>query len=125
MEPGTPRPRVAERVAHSFMVRYRTTQGPSRWLVTQLTDFSRTRAWFLAENPLAVGGTLAAQLLLPASREPVSVQARVMWVRTTARGRIGLADVGVAFEAIDAKARQAVEAAVAHFVRLQQRGPAA
>ena len=114
--------RRSPRIAHSFVARYWPKKGESRSLVTQLKDFSGTGARFLTEHAFAVGDALAMQLLLPVSKEPVSVQARVMWVRTTARGKIGLMDVGVAFDAIDVKAQQVIDAAVAHFVRLQQSG---
>ena len=70
--------RRAPRVSHPFMIRYRPLgTDPAGWLVSPLQDLSRGGARFLSERPFYVGMVLEAQLLLPFSRDPMPLEARV------------------------------------------------
>lgn len=101
------------RVAHPFMVRY---YWQDSWHISPLKDFSASGARFVSEYPFAAGELLDAQLILPLARQPIAARARVVWVKPSS---LGLAELGVTFELGDTEAKQAIEAAVAHFLRKQ------
>lgn len=103
------------RVAHPFMVRYQCQES---WHVSPLKDFSTTGARFVADYPFTQGEVLDAQMIFPLARQPIAVRARIVWMKPT---QWGLVELGVTFELGDAEAKQAIEAAVAHFLRKQER----
>ena len=110
--------RMAPRVPHPFMIRYRLLAvGSEDWMVSPLRDLSGGGARFLSERPFAVGSLLETQLRLPASRDPILLRARVTWAKPW---RSKIADIGVTFEVDDSRKRDAINDAV---VRLLQRRP--
>ena len=110
--------RRSPRIRRSFMVRYRSPGLlEAVWLVSPLRDLSSGGARFLSERPFAVGSLLETQLLLPASRDPILLRARVTWAKPW---RFKIAEIGVTFEVDDSKKQDAINDAV---VRLLQRRP--
>lgn len=107
--------RLAERVAHAFVVRYKFIwAGEAMWSVSTLRNFSRVGARFLSERLFGEGDKLVLQLLLPTFKEPVWVRARVIWTKPAQWGTFGL---GVAFEPTEAAARKAITDAADFFLR--------
>jgi Tfp pilus assembly protein PilZ len=106
--------RHAPRITQAFMVRYRAPTGsrPS-WLVAPLRDLSSGGARFLSEGAFDVGDELEIQLLLPLSREPVSLPARVAWVKSAP---LGMVELGVTFNPGDVRVQQTIDAAVLRFL---------
>jgi Tfp pilus assembly protein PilZ len=114
-EPAQPDKRQAPRISHSFMVRYRIpTAGKGVWLTSTLRDLSRGGARFRTDRAFAVGSTMDIQLLLPASPQPVALEARVAWAKAAALGTI---ELGVTFNPGDTGIQQVLDAAVTHFLR--------
>ena len=104
------------RVAHGFMVRYRRPSDRG-WSVSPLRDLSSSGARFLSEQVLPVGTTLDLQLVLPTTKEPLALQARVARIIP---GPMDLAEYGVIFE-VNAAGVQEIVAALAHFLRKQDK----
>ena len=106
--------RRAMRIIRSFIVRYPSlASGPGFWLVSTLRNFSTGGARFFCERTFQVGETMIAQLILPTSREPVVLKARVVWTKPSP---FGMADLGVSFEPSDAHAKQALTNAANFFL---------
>ena len=117
-EPGSPEQRRLPRVNRSFMVRYRAAgQAQGNWFVSPLRDLSSHGARFLSEQPFAVGSLLEVALVLPTMPKPILVQANVVWTKPW---RIGLTELGIAFDAGDDVTRQ-LQASVARFLRKETR----
>jgi len=102
--------RRAPRVARGFMVRYRRAGSGGQWAVSSLKDLSRGGARFSADIALEPGDTLDLQLMLPVSRDPVAVKAKVAWARA---GVFGTTEIGVAFDVGDGAILRTLDAAVA------------
>lgn len=114
-ESAPPDKRQAPRISHAFMVRYRVpTAGKGVWLVSTLRDLSRGGARFRTDQVFAVGSTMDIQLLLPASPQPVALEARVAWAKAAPLGTV---ELGVTFDPKDTGIQQALDAAVTHFLR--------
>ena len=110
--------RQAPRIARGFMVRYRPAENAAAlWSVSPLRDLSRTGARFLAESAFPVRTVLELQLVLPMTKQPVAIRGRVAWLKP---GPLSLMEHGVAFETIGPETQQAVDAAVAHFLKRQR-----
>ena len=109
--------RAAQRIARSFLVRYHAQEGQGMaWDTAPLRDFSETGARFLAQSACQQGDALILQLILPMSREPVWVTARVVWVKPV---QWEMQELGVAFEPGDDQTKQAIAAAAAFFQKRQ------
>jgi len=67
----------------------------------------------MCEGAFAMGSTLELQLILPISREPVSLLARVTWTKP---GPWDLIEHGVAFDEAGAGVQETIDAAVAYFL---------
>ncbi len=107
------------RVAHAFMVRYRGAEPYQRaWLVSPLHDFNQLGVRFIADRPCEIGESLELQLLLPVTLQPVVTTGKVMWTRPA---RLGLTEVGVAFDPVQEDAQRVLAAAVEHFRRREDR----
>ena len=112
--------RRSPRINRSFMVRYRasgTSEGAT-WLISPLRELSSGGARFLSERGQAVGNVLEFQLILPMSSQPVSLKARVAWVKP---GPLSMVELGVTFDPGDAAIQQMIDDAVAHFLRKKGR----
>ena len=107
--------RQHSRITRGFMVRYRNGIGlEAPWFVSPLRDLSGTGARFLSECALSAGDSVALQLILPLSQQPVCVGARVTWVKPV---QFRLVEVGVEFTDQEVPAQQAIDQAVQHFLR--------
>jgi len=104
------------RIAHGFMVRYRRPSDRG-WSVSPLRDLSSSGARFLSEQAFPVGTTLNLQLVLPTTKEPLALQARVARVTP---GPMDLAEYGVTFE-VNAAGVQEIVTAVTHFLHKQDK----
>ena len=106
--------REAPRIARSFLVRYRSLgNGPQAWLVSPLHDFSLHGARFMSERPFIVGDALELQLVLPVVSQPVRLTAKVAWTKL---GKLGLVEVGIIFDPVEAGIQQTLERAVNRFL---------
>ena len=113
--------RQAPRVMHGFIIRYRSpAESETGWLVSPLLDVSKTGARFFSERAFDVGTVLVIQLVLPNSKSPVVVAGRV--VRTASRN-LGMMELGVVFDQVDASTQETIEAAIAYFLRRQPNEP--
>ena len=107
--------RRAPRISRSFMARYRMTfPQDTVWLVSPLRDLSSGGARFLSERPLAAGDTMDLQLILPLSKEPLLLKARVAWAKP---GTMNMMEVGVTFDAGDTAIQHTIDQAVSHFLK--------
>jgi hypothetical protein len=105
--------RKTTRVHRAFVVRYRRLwAGLQIWSTSTLTDFSCEGASFPAQHTCAAGERLALQLLVPTTPDPLELQARVVWVKTSAHGDIL---IGVKFDGLTAQLRQALSDATEVF----------
>ena len=103
------------RIIRSFLVRYPSpASGQGFWLVSTLRNFSTCGARFFCERTFRVGETTKIQLILPTSREPVVLKARVVW--TKASSLFGMVDLGVAFEPSDEQSTKALTSAANFFL---------
>ncbi len=111
--------RRAVRLPLTFMVRYQYP-GSQRavWSSAPLRNFSRLGVRFISEYPFQVGATVALQLILPTSEQPVWVEARVAWTQPS---RLGMTEIGVAFQLADAQTREAIVSAAVFFSKEGQR----
>lgn len=115
--PRRPEQRQAPRVTHSFLVWHRPVKGrPTRWSASPLRNLSQGGARWLTEHPLRPGEAVELKLRLPVAREPVQLTGRVAWAKT-ASSRMGLVEVGVIFDAMDAKTEELLEASLSYFLR--------
>ena len=111
--------RKRPRVNRPFMVRYRpASKEEAKWFVSPLRDLSSGGARFITEYPFFAGDTFELQLLLPASREPVLLKARVAWVKAA---HLSMSEIGVTFDPGDIGIQQTIDQAVAYFLDRQQR----
>ena len=109
--------RRAPRILRAFMVRYRNPKkGGASWLISPLRDLSSGGARFLSESMVEANTDLEIQLVLPGSRDPVSLKTRVAWVKAAP---LGMVELGVTFEPDDVAVQQIIDAAVAHFLHKQ------
>lgn len=114
-----PEQRQAHRVTHGFLVWHRPVKGrPTRWSASPLRNLSQGGARWLTEHPLRHGEAVELKLRLPVAREPVPLTGRVAW--TKARS-MALVEVGVIFDAMDAKTQELLEASLSHFLRREGR----
>jgi len=96
------------------MARYRAPAGgEAGWLASPLRDLSSGGARFLSEHAFAVGSELEMQLLLPTTKDPVRLQARVAWSKPA---QLGMVELGVTFDPGDTAIQQSIDAAVSHFL---------
>ena len=116
MQPGASERRQGDRVARAFMVRYQppASRGSDSWAMSPLKNFSRTGARFFSDYEFKVGEWILLQMLLPSSKQPVWLKARVVWMKP---GPMGMVDVGVAFGLSEPAAQQAIEQAVTFLQR--------
>ncbi len=111
--------REAPRVPRPFLIRYRSAaDGRGAWSVSPLHDFSELGARFMSELSCIVGDRLELQLGLPLVSRPLIVGATVAWTKL---GKLGLVEVGVTFELMDASVQQALGLAVGRFVQEERR----
>ncbi len=103
--------RRAIRIIRSFLVRY--ASGPGSWPVSTLRNFSTYGARFFCERTFRVGEAMMVQLILPTSREPVVLKARVVWTKPSS---FGLVDLGVSFEPSDERSTKALTNAANFFL---------
>ena len=107
--------RRAPRVRHSFMVRYHLTDPQdAMWFVSPLRDLSSGGARFLSERQLSTGDQLEMQLILPSAPQPLSLKARVAWVKP---GPLNMVELGVTFDPGDVGIQQTIDDAVKHFLK--------
>ena len=107
--------RRATRVARTFIVRYQSSWSGERfWSASTLRNFSRAGARFLVERELKVASSMLLQLVLPTSKQPVWVSARVVWSRPAQWGTV---DLGVEFEPAETSAVEAIAEAADFFLR--------
>lgn len=104
--------RRVPRVKRSFMIRYRSATGPLSWGLSPLRDLSDGGARFMSETSFAVGDELLLELLLPVSKEPIPITARVAWAKA---GPMAVSEYGVRFHVQDERIRQALAEAVTRF----------
>ena len=106
--------RRAMRVIRSFVVRYQSLPAaPRSWLVSTLRDFSQTGARFFCDRPFGVGEAMSLELVLPTSKEPVTLTARVVWAKPS---RLGMTELGIEFTPPDERAASVITAAAAFFL---------
>ena len=103
--------RRAPRITHGFMVRYRRPSDKG-WAVSPLRDLSSAGARFLSEQTFAIGTELDVQLVLPTTKEPLALHARVARILPS---RMDLVEYGVTFET-NVPAVQAINDAVEYFL---------
>ena len=108
--------RRSPRINRSFMVRYRASglSEGATWLVSPMRDLSSGGARFLSERSQVVGNALELQLILPMSSQPVSLKARVTWVKPAP---LNMVELGVTFDPGDTAIQEVINSAVAHFLR--------
>ncbi len=110
--------RQSPRIVRSFMVRYRApTTGRTGWLVSPLRDLSSSGVRFVCEKAFGVGSILEMELLLPTSKQPVPLNAKVVWTKPV---QWGMVELGATFEPVDATVQQRIDEAVAYSLRKQQ-----
>ncbi len=103
------------RITHAFMVRYRAPDaGQPTWLMSPLRDISSGGARFVSESTFAEGALLEMQLVLPTYEKPVVIAARIAWARP---GPMAMQEYGVTFAVDDPVLQQAIDTAVAHFLK--------
>ena len=113
-----PEHRRAARFIRAFVVRYQAFGAKSdAWLTSTLRNFSSVGARFLSGQPFRMGETIVLQLLLPTSRQPIVLKARVVWNKP---GSLGSMDIGVEFEPTELAARKAISDAAQFFLRKQR-----
>ena len=106
--------RKRPRISRPFMVRYRPVRKEqTSWFISPLRDLSSGGARFISEYPFFVGDTLEMQLLLPASKEPLPLKARVAWVKTA---HMSMSEIGITFAPGDMAIQQAIDQVVTHFL---------
>jgi len=106
------------RVAHSFMVRYRSASGGAAgWMMSPLRDLSVSGARFVSEQLFTVGALLEIQLVLPLSDQPAGLKAKVAWVKPAP---LRLVELGVTFEQVSEETQQMVRDAVTHLLQQPQ-----
>ena len=111
--------RKCPRISRPFMIRYRPSdKEQAGWLVSPLRDLSSGGARFISEYPFFVGETFEMQLLLPALKEPLSLKARVAWVKTP---HMSMSEIGITFDPGDTAIQQAIDQAVTYFLSKQRR----
>jgi hypothetical protein len=116
---GDEEQRRSPRIPRAFMVRYRcAAKGMTGWLVSPLRDLSSGGARFISERIFAVGDELEVQLLLPASRDPLALRAKIAWASA---GKLGMMELGITFDAHDTAVQQVIDEAVAHFLGRHKR----
>ena len=105
-----------DRIARAFMVRYQppASRGSDSWATSPLKNFSRTGARFFSDYEFKIGEWILLQMLLPVSKQPVWVKARVVWMKPAP---MGIVDVGVAFGLSDPAAQQAIDQAATFLQR--------
>ena len=68
------------RVQHPFTIRYRDATEPDKpWLITTVRDLSLGGERFIADQVFDVGQALELQIIVPASRQTILLQAHVVW----------------------------------------------
>lgn len=106
------------RARHPFLVRYRTPRARAvgaTWRTAPLHDLSCGGARFLCECAYQVGDFLELELVLPNRKDPVAVDARIVWGRP-ANPALNLSEYGVAFDRIPPDTCAAIAAAIAPFL---------
>ena len=112
--------RKRPRINRPFIVRYRpASTEDAKWFVSPLRDLSSGGARFISEYPFFVGDTFELQLLLPVSKDPILLKARVAWIKAA---HMSMSEIGVTFGAGDTGIQQTIDQAVAYFLDKQQRG---
>lgn len=112
--------RRSARAERGLLVRYRPAGASgAAWLLSPLRDLSSGGAHFVSEQPFTVGERLELQLILPTAPQPIGLAARVAWAKPLPER---LTELGVSFNEVDPLQRQALEDAVAQFVRKQEDG---
>lgn len=107
--------REAPRIAHGFLVRYRSAAAASSgWLVSPLRDLSGTGARFLSERRCATGDPIELELMLPTSQQPVAISGMVAWAKPA---QYGTMELGVTFELKDTATQRLIDAAVEVFLK--------
>ena len=111
---GTHDSRRDPRISHAFMVRYKPPPKDATQLVSPLRDLSSGGARFFSEYPFQQGEEFEAQLVIPQAIQPVMVKAKVAWVKPF---KMNMVEVGITFSAGDMIMQQAIDDAVAHFLK--------
>jgi hypothetical protein len=106
--------RHSERVNRHLIMRYRVAGSNSAWLASPLQDISQSGARFFSEEAFATGTLLECQLLLPALKEPLALFGHVVRQQPTP---LHLTEVAMTFDQTEAASRQALEKAVAFFLK--------
>jgi uncharacterized protein (TIGR02266 family) len=87
-------------------------------LVSYCTNLSRGGLFLPTPEPLPVGETVALVLRVPGRERPVTLEAKVRWIREADSTR-GPAGMGVAFHDIDQVLGDTIDSIVARFVPLR------
>lgn len=113
--------RRAPRVASTMMVWYRG--GPqAAWKLTNLRDFSRTGARFVAEESLEAGLVITLRFGLPLFPQPVEIPAKIIWQKSLYSGRLQMMEYGITFTSVDGGVQTVLDVAIEHF-RVRQPKP--
>lgn len=101
------------RANRRLMMRYRLVETGS-WWASPLQDISRSGARFLSEQAFVAGTMLQFELMLPMLKEPLALKGHVVWQKPAT---MGLTELGVAFDSLEPAAQQALDQAIAFFLR--------
>lgn len=101
------------RANRRLMMHFRP-EAATAWLVSPLQDLSGSGARFLSEQALIAGTILQFQLVLPMQKDPLALRGHVVWNKPAT---MGLTELGVTFDNLEPATQQALERAVAFFLR--------
>lgn len=101
------------RANRRLIMRYRTDETRA-WSMSPLQDLSCSGARFLSEQALVAGTILQFQLVLPMQKDPLALHGHVVWHKPAT---MGLTEIGVMFNDLEPATQQALDQAVAFFLR--------
>ena len=111
--------RRAPRIDRRLMMRYRSpASGKTQWMVSPLRDISAMGIRFIGDTGFPVGTVLEVQMQLPMTTKPLTVMARVVWLRGGTGGK--MAEHGVEFIDLTPPARQQIAQATEFFLRRRE-----
>ena len=105
------------RLAHAFLARYLAPTGQGQtWRISPLKDLSRVGACLRCEHPYELGKSLPIQLILPNTKEPLALTARIVWLKRV-NPSLNLFEYGIAFDPITPAAQELIGQALEGFLR--------
>jgi len=115
MSPDVPERRRSPRIAHPFLIRYRSSGSEGTWRIAPVRNLSAHGACFRGEYDFQIGEEVVLQLILPSSKQPLSLTARVVWSKRV-NEPLHLIEYGVEFHHPDPSTQRLISELVAGFL---------